>query len=176
MAGHQQQPAVQRDVHLASVGQGLVADAAGRTRRERFRMPEFHKEMMRRGWLGDKTGQGFYKKVKGEGEKEILTLDVHTMEYRARQKARFASLETGKTIDDTKQRLRALIGPILEGQKGDKAQQFLWGALSETCLYAARRVPEISANLVDVDRARLRFPAADRDLRELVGGGEGGPE
>src|SRR5438067_11133255 len=75
------------------------------------------------------------------------------MEYRARQKARFASLEAGKTIEDTKQRLRALVGPILEGQKGDKAQQFLWGALSETCLYAARRVPEISDNIVDVDRA-----------------------
>src|SRR5947207_10136225 len=75
------------------------------------------------------------------------------MEYRARQKARFASLEAGKTIDDTLQRLRTLVGPILEGQKGDKAQQFLWGALSETCLYASRRVPEISDNLVDVDRA-----------------------
>jgi 3-hydroxyacyl-CoA dehydrogenase len=109
--------------------------------------------MAKRGWLGDKSGQGFYKKVKGEGEKEILTLDVRTMAYRARQKAKFASLEAGKTIDDTKQRLRALVGPILEGQKGDKAQQFLWGALSETCLYAARRVPEISDNLVDVDRA-----------------------
>src|SRR4029077_18809443 len=76
-----------------------------------------------------------------------------TLEYRARQKARFASLEAGKTIDDTRQRLRALVGPILEGQKGDKAQQFLWGALSEMCLYAARRVPEISDNVVDVDRA-----------------------
>src|SRR4029077_4677245 len=76
-----------------------------------------------------------------------------TLEYRARQKARFASLEAGKTIDDTRQRLRALVGPILEGQKGDKAQQFLWGALSETCLYAARRVPEVSDNIVDVDRA-----------------------
>jgi Enoyl-CoA hydratase/carnithine racemase len=46
-----------------------------------------------------------------------------------------------------------LVGPILEGQKGDKAQQFLWGAISETCLYAAKRVPEISDNLVDVDCA-----------------------
>src|SRR4029077_7079886 len=76
-----------------------------------------------------------------------------TLEYRARQKARFASLEAGKTIDDTRQRLRALVGPILEGQKGDKAQQFLWSALSETCSYAARRVPEISDNIADVDRA-----------------------
>src|SRR5207237_2542035 len=99
------------------------------------------------GWLGDKTGQGFYKKVKGETEKESLTLHVNTMEYRPRQKARFASHETGKAIEDTRERLRALVGPVLEGQKGDKAQQFLWGALSEMCLYAARRVLEISDNV-----------------------------
>jgi len=121
--------------------------------REVYRVPVLVEEMVRRGWLGDKTGQGFYKRVKGDGEREILTLDEHTMEYRPRQKARFASIENGKTIEDTKQRLRALLGPILEGQKGDKAQQFLWGSISETCLYAARRVPEISDSVVDVDRA-----------------------
>jgi 3-hydroxyacyl-CoA dehydrogenase len=109
--------------------------------------------MVRRGWLGDKTGQGFYKLVKGSGEREILTLDEHTMEYRPRQKPRFASIENGKTIDDTRQRLRMLLAPIVEGQKGDKAQQFLWDSISETCLYAARRVPEISESVVDVDRA-----------------------
>src|SRR5258708_19774958 len=107
--------------------------------------------MGRRGWLGDKTGQGFYKRVKGEGERESLRVEVQTMEYRPGQKARFASIEGGKTIDDTRQRLRALVGPILEGQKGDKAQQFLWGSISETCLYAARRVPEISDSVVDVE-------------------------
>jgi 3-hydroxyacyl-CoA dehydrogenase len=121
--------------------------------REMFRVPALVEEMGRRGWLGDKTGQGFYKKVKGEGEKEILTLDVNTMEYRGRQKARFASLESAKGIEDTTERLRALIGPVLEGQKADKAQQFLWGLLSENCLYAARRVPEISDHIADVDRA-----------------------
>src|SRR6267378_4150245 len=121
--------------------------------RETYRVPVLVEEMVRRGWLGDKAGQGFYKRVKGDGEKEILTLDVNTMEYRPRQKARFASLEMGKAIEDTRERLRALLGPILEGQKGDKAQQFLWGSISETCLYAARRVPEISENVADVDRA-----------------------
>jgi 3-hydroxyacyl-CoA dehydrogenase len=121
--------------------------------REMYKAPALVEEMVKRGWLGDKTGQGFYKKVKGEGEREILTLDVNAMEYRVRQKAKFASLEMGKAIEDTRERLRALVGPVLEGQKGDKAQQFLWGALSEMCLYAARRVPEISDNLVDVDRA-----------------------
>lgn len=121
--------------------------------REIYKVPAFVEEMARRGWLGEKTGQGFYKRVKGEGEKEILTLDLNTMDYRPRQKARFASLEMGKTIEDTRERLRALVGPLLEGQKGDKAQQFLWGALSEMCLYAARRVPEISDHIIDVDRA-----------------------
>src|ERR1700720_3354877 len=138
---------------LIHVVKNIYETAPDDESRERYKVPVLVEEMARRGWLGDKTGQGFYKKVKGDGEKEILTLDVRTMEYRARQKARFASLEAGKTIDDTRQRLRALVGPILEGQKGDKAQQFLWGALSETCLYAARRVPEISDNIVDVDRA-----------------------
>jgi 3-hydroxyacyl-CoA dehydrogenase len=122
--------------------------------REMYRVPALVEEMARRNWLGDKAGQGFYKRVKdGAGEKEILTLDVNTMEYRSRQRARFASLEAAKGIDDTGERVRALIGPMVEGQKGDKAQQFLWGALSETCLYAARRVPEISDSIADVDRA-----------------------
>jgi len=138
---------------LVHVVKNVYETAPNDESRERYKVPVLVEEMVRRGWLGDKAGQGFYKKVKGDGENEILTLDVHTMEYRARQKARFASLEAGKTIEDTTQRLRALAGPILEGHEGDNAQQFLWGALSETCLYAARRVPEISDNIVDVDRA-----------------------
>jgi 3-hydroxyacyl-CoA dehydrogenase len=121
--------------------------------REIYKPPAFLEEMVRRGWLGDKTGQGFYKKMKGEDGKEILALNLNNMEYRPRQKAKFASIEAGKAIEDTRERLRALIGPVLEGQKADKAQQFLWGAISETCLYAARRVPEISDHAEDVDRA-----------------------
>jgi 3-hydroxyacyl-CoA dehydrogenase len=138
---------------LVHVVKNIYETAPGDESREMYKVPALVEEMAKRGWLGDKTGQGFYKKVKGEGEKEILTLDVNTMEYRPRKKARFASLEMGKAIEDTRERLRALVGPVLEGQKGDKAQQFLWGGLSEMCLYAARRVPEISDNVVDVDRA-----------------------
>ncbi|MGB2901318.1 MAG: 3-hydroxyacyl-CoA dehydrogenase NAD-binding domain-containing protein [Candidatus Acidiferrum sp.] len=138
---------------LVHVVKNIYETAPNDESREMYKVPALVEEMVKRGWLGDKTGQGFYKKVKGEGEKEILTLDANTMEYRPRQKARFASLEMGKAIEDTRERLRALIGPVLEGQKGDKAQQFLWGGLSETCLYAARRVPEISDYIEDVDRA-----------------------
>jgi 3-hydroxyacyl-CoA dehydrogenase len=138
---------------LVHVIKNIYETAPNDESREMYRVPALIEEMLKRGWLGDKTGQGFYRKVKGAGEKEILTLDTNTMEYRPRQKAKFASLEMGKGIENTRERLRALVGPMLEGQKGDKAQQFLWGGLSEMCLYAARRVPEISDNLADVDRA-----------------------
>ncbi|HEX8880463.1 MAG TPA: 3-hydroxyacyl-CoA dehydrogenase NAD-binding domain-containing protein [Candidatus Acidoferrum sp.] len=138
---------------LVHVVKNIYETAPKDESRERYRVPALVEEMVKRGWLGDKTGQGFYKKVRGAAEKEILALDVNTMEYRPRQKAKFASLEMGKTIDDTRERLRTLVGPLLDGQKGDKAQQFIWGGLSEMCLYAARRVPEISDNLADVDRA-----------------------
>ncbi len=138
---------------LMHVVKNIYETAPDDESRESYKVPPFVEDMAQRGWIGDKTGQGFYKKVKGEGEKEILTLDLNTMEYRARQKARFPSIEAGKTIEDTRERLRALITPLFEGQKTDKAQQFIWGGLSEMCLYAGRRMPEISDHIVDVDRA-----------------------
>jgi 3-hydroxyacyl-CoA dehydrogenase len=139
---------------LMHVVKNIYETAPNDESREAYKVPDFVEEMARRKWLGDKTGQGFYKRVKGgEGEKEILTLDLATMEYRQRQKARFPSIEAGKTIDDTRERLRALLTPLFEGQKTDKAQEFIWGGMSEMCLYAGRRMPEISDHIADVDRA-----------------------
>jgi 3-hydroxyacyl-CoA dehydrogenase len=139
---------------LMHVVRNIYETAPNDESREAYKVPAFVEEMAKRKWLGDKTGQGFYKPVKGgQGEKEILTLDLNTMEYRPRQKARFASIEAGKSIDGTQERLRTLVAPTFEGQKGDKAQQFIWGGLSEMCLYAGRRMPEISGHIVDVDRA-----------------------
>src|SRR5271166_4345333 len=139
---------------LMHVVKNIYETAPNDDSREAYKIPAFVEEMANRKWLGDKTGQGFYKRVKGgEGEKEILTLDLNTMEYRARQKAKFASIEAGKAVEDTRERLRALLLPLFEGQKTDKAQQFIWGGVSEMCLYAGRRMPEISDHIVDVDRA-----------------------
>jgi 3-hydroxyacyl-CoA dehydrogenase len=121
--------------------------------RNDYKVPGLVEEMLKRNWLGDKTGQGFYKRVKGSAEKEILTLDIGTMEYRPRAKASFAAIEAGKAVEDTRDRLRALMTPLFDGQKTDKAQQFIWGGLSEMCLYAGRRIPEISDHIADIDRA-----------------------
>jgi 3-hydroxyacyl-CoA dehydrogenase len=120
--------------------------------RETWRVPPFIEEMMKHGWLGEKTASGFYKRVKKGGDSEILTLDWQKMEYRPRQKARFGSIEAGRQIEDTRQRLRTLVAPAMEG-KGDKANRFIWSCVRENGLYAARRVPEIANSIVDVDRA-----------------------
>ncbi len=138
---------------LVSVVRNIYENVPGDASREIYRVPPLVEEMVKRGWLGDKTGRGFYQRVKKAGESEILTLDWQKMEYRPRQKAKFASIEMGKTIDDTRERLRALLAPVFSGQGADNGAQFLWGSLSEMCLYAARRVPEIADTLVEVDRA-----------------------
>src|SRR5271154_4771438 len=139
---------------LMHVVKNIYETAPNDESRETYKIPEFLEEMARRKWLGDKTGQGFYKRVKGaQGESEILTLDLQTMEYRPKQKARFPSIEGGKAVEDTRERLRALLTPLFEGAKTDKAQQFIWAGLSEMCLYAGRRMPEISDHIEDVDRA-----------------------
>jgi len=139
---------------LAHVVRNIYDTVPNDESREIYRLPTMIDQMMKRGSLGEKTGGGFYKRVKkGGGESEILTLDTKTMEYRPRQKAKFASIEAGKMIDDTRERLRSFVGPILEGKVVDKAARFIWNALAETCLYAARRVPEIADRIVEVDRA-----------------------
>ncbi len=138
---------------LVNVVRNIYENAPDDESREMYRVPQFVEDMVTRGWLGDKTGGGFYKRVKKGGESEILTLDWKTMEYRPRQKAKFASIEAGKGIEDTRERLRALASPALEGKGGGKANQFLWSGVSSMCLYAARRIPEIANSIVDVDRA-----------------------
>jgi len=137
---------------LVNVVKNIYENAPADEMRERYRVPPLVEEMQTRGLLGDKTGSGFYKRVKGSAEKEILTLDWKTMGYRARQKAKFASIDAGRSIEDTRERTRELLAPAFEG-KGDKAVKFLWGSISEMCLYAARRVPEIADTIVDLDRA-----------------------
>ena len=140
---------------LASVVRNIHENAADDEMRERYRVPPLIEEMMKRGWLGEKTGGGFYKKLRSAraGDDGIQALDWKTFEYRPRAKAKFPSLEAGKQVEDTRERLRALLGPVFTGGKTDKASQFLWGAISEMCSYAARRVPEIADHIVDVDHA-----------------------
>jgi 3-hydroxyacyl-CoA dehydrogenase len=113
--------------------------------RERFKMEPFIMEMIGKGWLGDKTGQGFFKRV-GK-DREIHAIDRKTLEYHPADKPRFASLETVRKIEPISDRLKALIA------LDDKVGRFLWQLLSDHVVYAATMVPEISDRIVEIDRA-----------------------
>jgi 3-hydroxyacyl-CoA dehydrogenase len=138
---------------LVNVVRNIYENAANDESREAYKVPALVESMISRGWLGEKSGKGFYQAIRKGGEREILTLDWPTMDFRPKQKARFGSIEAGKTIEDTRERLRALIAPAMEGQGGDKGSRFLWASISEMCSYAARRIPEIADRIIDVDRA-----------------------
>jgi 3-hydroxyacyl-CoA dehydrogenase len=119
-------------------------------------LPAFYDQMVERKLLGDKTKSGFYKKERGpEGEKR-LAIDWKTLEYRPAQRPKFPSLEMAKNVESLGARVRMLTG--FGGEKIDKAGQFLWTALSEVFTYSANRIPEISDNVVEIDRAmRMGF-------------------
>ncbi len=115
---------------------------------EVFKLPPFLEKMIENKWLGDKTGQGFYKKVKGAGEKsEILTLDLNTLEYKPKQKTKFATIEAAKPVDDLAARLKILYA----GQ--DKAGEFYRLFHHMLFAYVSHRLPEIADELYKIDDA-----------------------
>lgn len=115
--------------------------------RTAFVMPEFLQKMIERGQLGEKTGKGFYeRRKKADGESEIWTLDLDSLDYRPRQSPRIASVEAGKSNDDVRQRVKTLFNAK------DKAGQFLRETLAPTLVYTARVTPQIAHSIDDVDR------------------------
>ncbi len=120
-------------------------------RRELFEVPHFVTEMMKRKLLGDKTQQGFYRKVKAVagpgGESEIQTLDLATFEYRPRQKPALASLEMARNIENPGSRLASVIA------SSDRVGDFYRRLLGNTFHYTANRIPEIADTIVAVDDA-----------------------
>ncbi|MBT7704772.1 MAG: 3-hydroxyacyl-CoA dehydrogenase, partial [Polaribacter sp.] len=114
--------------------------------RAQFEIPAFVNQMMENKWLGSKTKQGFYKKsVNADGKKEILSLDLNTLEYRSKKRASFATLELTKTIDNVGDRFKVLV-------KGkDRAGEFYRKCLSALFAYVQNRVPEISDEIYRID-------------------------
>jgi len=131
----------------AHIGPNLHAAIPHDPWRERFLTPDYQKQMVARKWLGEKTKQGFYKRVQKGEEKEIWCIDWKTLEYHPVAKPKFPSVEGAKTIEDLPERLQALIN------LKDRAGSFLWKLFSDYCLYAAEMVPEISSRIVEIDQA-----------------------
>ncbi|MGX7666245.1 3-hydroxyacyl-CoA dehydrogenase NAD-binding domain-containing protein [Flavobacterium pedocola] len=128
---------------LVHVANGLYENCPDDEAHELYKLPDFIKKMMENNWLGSKTGQGFYKKV----DKDILSLDLDTLEYRAAKKASFATLEMTKTIDKPIDRFKVLV-------KGtDKAGEFYRKNFSAMFAFVSNRVPEITDDFYKIDDA-----------------------
>lgn len=114
-------------------------------------LPEFISRMLEKGWLGDKTKQGFYKKIKGpSGEETRLVLDWKTLEYRPAERPKLPSVELAKNAPSTMERLKLLLAG---DPRKDQAAGFYWRILPDLWNYAAHRLGEIADDLVSIDRA-----------------------
>ncbi len=128
---------------LVHVANGIYDNCPNDEAHELFKMPDFITKMMDNNWLGSKTNQGFYKKV----DKDILSLDLNTLEYRPTKKAAFATLELTKTIDKPIDRFKVLV-------KGkDKAGEFYRKSFAGMFAYVSNRIPEIADDLYKIDDA-----------------------
>ena len=128
---------------LGHVARNLAERLTDEASREAFRLPPLVQTLIDRGWIGEKAGQGFYKRAGSE----ILTLDPATLAYRPRQKPRLAALDAAAALDDVSERLKTLfLGK-------DKVGAFLRATLGPTLIYAARVAPAIAHSIDDVDRA-----------------------
>ena len=112
----------------------------------KLELPAFVGTMIERGWVGEKAGQGFYKKEKSATGAEILTLDPATLTYRAKQPARIPSLEAARAIDDTAERIRTIY------HAKDKAGEFLRDTLGPTLDYTTKIALDVAYSNDDVDR------------------------
>jgi len=133
---------------LVNVAKGLQANCLNDEASASFELPDYVLKMNENRWLGDKTGQGFYKKEKtADGKSEILALDLNTLEYRPQQKAKFATLEQTKSIDKAKDRYKVLV------KGSDKAGDFYRRSFVGMFSYVANRIPEIADEIYRIDEA-----------------------
>lgn len=133
---------------LVHVANGIYDNCPNDEAHELFKLPNFINTMMENKWLGSKTGQGFYKKVKGEnGKSEILSLDLNTLEYRSKKRAKFSTLELTKSIEKVIDRFKILVS----GK--DKAGEFYRKNFAAMFAYVSNRIPEISDELYKIDDA-----------------------
>lgn len=131
-------------VHVANNIYNAVPDDE---MREYFKVPGVVQKMLENKWLGEKTGQGFYKRIKKNGESEILVLDFSTMNYRERQKVKFGSLEMAKATESLRDKIQILMNAK------DKSGDFFWKTTGAVLAYASNRIPEISDTIIDIDNA-----------------------
>ena len=132
---------------LVHVANGVAQNCPDDERAEVFGIPSFVQHLVDKDHLGSKSGQGFYKKVVQDGKKEIHALDLKTLEYKPKQKVKFATLDAAKQVDD----LRARTQLLFQGQ--DQAGEFYRRIFADVFAYVSHRLPEISDEIFRIDDA-----------------------
>ena len=133
---------------LVHVANGLKANCPHDEARALFELPGYVSKMIDQKWLGDKTKQGFYKKVKdANGKSEILALDLKTLEYKPQVKVKFATIEAAKAVENLRERIKVLV----TGK--DKAGDFYRATFAGLFQYVSNRIPEITDDLYKIDDA-----------------------
>lgn len=171
---------------LADVAKGVYENCPEDEERAVFKIPPFMEKMIEKGWLGQKKGQGFYKKVKDDkGESEILALDIEKMEYRKEAKPRFAILAELKNREDTESQLQAFeegkaatvnffkkLYLKAFGGDDDKAVSFFRLFYYRLFAYCSHRIPEISDELYKIDetiRAGFSWEYGPFEIWDILG-------
>ncbi|MFC7322203.1 3-hydroxyacyl-CoA dehydrogenase/enoyl-CoA hydratase family protein [Halobacillus campisalis] len=131
-------------IHVAN----NVYDQVEGSEKDAFEVPSFMKAMLDKGWLGSKSGQGFFLKKKGEKGSEILQLNPETLDYEPRQKLKTKATELAKQEKGSKRKLKALVTA-----KGDRAGDFVWSVVKPVLIYSAELYGEIADDVPSIDEA-----------------------
>ena len=144
---------------LVKVAKGVYQNCPNDEARDTFLIPDWLNKMVANNWLGEKTSQGFFKKIKipvtqgspeeRKSDKEIQVLNLKTFEYQPRVKSKFASVDAAKVVDDLKQRLKMLVAA--PDKAGEFYRHFHYGLFS----YVSHRIPEISDEIYRIDDAMM---------------------
>lgn len=133
---------------LAHVIHGIHEGCPNDEQRESFVVPTFLQRLIDQGALGEKSGAGFYKKVRKEdGSSEILVVDLETGAYRSQTKPRFDSLKAARSAELPGEGAKIIVN------HGDRASKFVWASTADVLLYAANRMGEIADDVVNIDGA-----------------------
>ncbi|WP_088831524.1 3-hydroxyacyl-CoA dehydrogenase/enoyl-CoA hydratase family protein [Paenibacillus tyrfis] len=131
-------------VHVAN---NVYENVSDETEKAVFAESPVLRGMVDKGWLGEKSGQGFYLKKKGPNGTEILSLDFSTMDYVPQKKAASASLEAAKLAKGAREKTKALLGA------GDRYSELAWNILKKVLVYSAAKLGEIADSIREIDEA-----------------------
>ena len=133
---------------LVDICDNLIEYFKGTSEKEYYKVPSYLKELVKRGWVGAKSGQGIYRKSEANGRNVIETIDLNRFEYSVNPPFESNKILSVSKIDDTGLRIKKL---VYDGS--DNVSQFVRDVLLSTLIYTASKSNEIAYDLASIDKA-----------------------